>query len=54
MDDALRRTDVSPLGAGALAGSSLPLQPDLVAAELGFAHRFENSLDAVSDQGFRG
>jgi argininosuccinate lyase len=47
-----RRLDVSPLGAGALAGSSLPLDPDLVAAELGFATRFENSLDAVADRDF--
>ncbi len=47
-----RRLDVSPLGAGALAGSSLPLDPDRVAAELGFAARFENSLDAVSDRDF--
>jgi argininosuccinate lyase len=47
-----RRLDVSPLGAGALAGSSLPLDPDLVAHELGFAARFENSLDAVSDRDF--
>jgi argininosuccinate lyase len=46
------RLDVSPLGAGALAGSSLPLDPDGVAAELGFAGRFENSLDAVSDRDF--
>ncbi len=50
--DASRRLDVSPLGAGALAGSSLPLQPDSVAVELGFASRFENSLDAVSDRDF--
>ncbi|MDQ3462692.1 MAG: argininosuccinate lyase [Actinomycetota bacterium] len=50
--DALRRLDVSPLGAGALAGSSLPLDPDSVAADLGFAGRFENSLDAVSDRDF--
>ena len=50
--DARRRTDVSPLGAGALAGSSLPLDPDLTADELGFASRFENSLDAVSDRDF--
>jgi argininosuccinate lyase len=49
---ALERADVSPLGAGALAGSSLPLDPDSVASELGFAHRFENSLDAVSDRDF--
>ena len=48
----LDRADVSPLGAGALAGSSLPLDPDFVAAELGFARRFENSLDAVSDRDF--
>ncbi len=46
------RLDVSPLGAGALAGSSLPLDPDGVAEDLGFAHRFENSLDAVSDRDF--
>ena len=46
------RLDVSPLGAGALAGSSLPLDPDGVAADLGFAARFENSLDAVSDRDF--
>ncbi|MBM3674838.1 MAG: argininosuccinate lyase [Actinobacteria bacterium] len=46
------RADVSPLGAGALAGSSLPLDPDRVARSLGFAHRFENSLDAVSDRDF--
>jgi argininosuccinate lyase len=46
------RLDVSPLGAGALAGSSLPLDPDGVARDLGFAARFENSLDAVSDRDF--
>jgi argininosuccinate lyase len=50
--DALDRADVSPLGAGALAGSSLPLDPDSTAAELGFARRFDNSLDAVSDRDF--
>jgi argininosuccinate lyase len=46
------RLDVSPLGAGALAGSSLPLDPDGVAEDLGFGARFENSLDAVSDRDF--
>ena len=46
------RLNISPLGAGALAGSSLPLDPDFVAAELGFRARFENSLDAVSDRDF--
>ena len=50
--DARRRLDVSPLGAGALAGSSLPLDPSGVAADLGFASHFENSLDATSDRDF--
>jgi argininosuccinate lyase len=50
--DCLTRADVSPLGAGALAGSSLPLDPASVAAELKFARVFENSLDAVSDRDF--
>ncbi|MBK5287491.1 MAG: argininosuccinate lyase, partial [Acidimicrobiia bacterium] len=44
--------DVSPLGAGALAGSSLPLDPDRTAELLGFSDRFHNSLDAVSDRDF--
>jgi argininosuccinate lyase len=46
------RLDVSPLGAGALAGSSLPLDPAFTARDLGFANVFENSLDAVSDRDF--
>ena len=47
-----KRAAVSPLGAGALAGSSLPLDPDAVAAELGFASAAANSIDAVSDRDF--
>ena len=50
--NALNHADVSPLGAGALAGSSLPLDPDGVAKDLGFTGRFNNSLDAVSDRDF--
>ena len=50
--DCRRRTNVSPLGAGALAGTSLPLDPDLSAADAGFPVRFENSLDATSDRDF--
>jgi argininosuccinate lyase len=50
--DARRRLDVSPLGAGALAGSSLPIDPQAVADDLGFAAPFENSIDAVSDRDF--
>jgi argininosuccinate lyase len=50
--DCRARLDVSPLGAGALAGSSLPLDPEATAADLGFAGVFDNSLDAVSDRDF--
>jgi len=50
--EAFARADVCPLGAGALAGSSLPLDPDAVAGILGFSARFENSLDAVADRDF--
>ncbi len=46
------RLDVSPLGAGALAGSSLPLDPAGTADDLGFGAVFDNSLDAVSDRDF--
>ena len=48
----IARLDVSPLGAGALAGTSLPIDPAMVAAELGFARSFDNSLDAVGDRDF--
>ena len=47
-----RRAAVSPLGSGALAGSSLPLDPQAVAAELGFDSAAPNSMDAVSDRDF--
>jgi argininosuccinate lyase len=47
-----RRAAVSPYGSGALAGSSLPLDPDAVAAELGFDRATDNSIDGVSDRDF--
>jgi argininosuccinate lyase len=47
-----RRAAVCPLGAGALAGSSLPVDPEAVAAELGFDSAAANSMDAVSDRDF--
>lgn len=50
--DTLQRLDVSPLGAGALAGSSLPLDPAVSAEAMGFGTTFANSLDAVSDRDF--
>ncbi len=50
--DAAQRADECPLGAGALAGSTLPLSPEHVAQELGFSRSFRNSIDAVSDRDF--
>ncbi|MEX0989294.1 MAG: argininosuccinate lyase [Actinomycetota bacterium] len=47
-----RRTAVSPLGAGALATSTLGLDPAATAERLGLARAFGNSLDAVSDRDF--
>jgi argininosuccinate lyase len=46
------RTAVSPYGSGALAGSSLGLNPDAIAAELGFAAAADNSIDATSARDF--
>ena len=46
------RAAISPLGSGALAGSSLPLDPAAVAKELGFKAPAQNSMDAVSDRDF--
>jgi argininosuccinate lyase len=46
------RANVSPLGAGALAGSTLGIDPRVVAERLRFDRAFENSLDAVSDRDF--
>ncbi|MFM7306509.1 MAG: argininosuccinate lyase, partial [Actinomycetota bacterium] len=50
--DAIARLDVSPLGAGALAGTSLPTDARDARTRLGFADVFANSLDAVSDRDF--
>src|SRR5580658_9055649 len=47
-----KRAAISPLGSGALAGSSLPVDPQLLAAELGFDAAAPNSMDAVSDRDF--
>ncbi len=52
INDWLTRTSVSPLGSGALAGSSLPLAPEKTALSLGFAMSAQNSIDAVSDRDF--
>lgn len=47
-----RRTAVSPYGAGALAGSSLGLDPDAIALDLGFTAAADNSIDATSSRDF--
>ncbi len=52
LGDAFDRANVSPLGAGALAGSTLPIDPAITARALGFAAAFENSIDAVSDRDY--
>ena len=50
--DCLQRTDVLPIGSGALAGSTIVLDRELIARELGFARVSQNSLDVVSDRDF--
>lgn len=50
--ECLERVNVSPLGAGALAGTSLPIDRGYVARRLGFPKVSENSIDSVSDRDF--
>ncbi len=50
--DTFRRTDVLPLGSAALAGTSYPIDRQMVATLLGFSRVSENSLDATSDRDF--
>jgi argininosuccinate lyase len=50
--DARRRLDVLPLGAGALAGTTVPVDRHALARDLGFAAPSPNSLDAVADRDF--
>jgi argininosuccinate lyase len=52
INDWLERTSVSPLGSGALAGSSLPLNPKATGTDLGFSKSAANSIDGVSDRDF--
>jgi argininosuccinate lyase len=51
-EDALKRANVSPLGACAMAGTSIDTNPAITALELDFAATFTNSIDAVSDRDF--
>ncbi|MBU0905896.1 MAG: argininosuccinate lyase [Planococcaceae bacterium] len=50
--ESLKRVDVSPLGAGALAGTTFPIDRALAAANLNFGDIYANSMDAVSDRDF--
>jgi argininosuccinate lyase len=52
IQDWLKRTSVSPLGSGALAGSGLGLKPEVTAKDLGFSSSSANSIDGVSDRDF--
>jgi len=51
-NDCLRRTDVMPLGSGALAGVTYDIDREFLARELGFSRVSQNSMDAVSDRDF--
>ncbi|MGA8865963.1 MAG: argininosuccinate lyase [Candidatus Sulfotelmatobacter sp.] len=50
--DCRKRVDLCPLGSGAVAGATLPLDRSFMAAELGFAGATANSIDATSDRDF--
>ncbi len=52
LQDSRKRINVLPLGAGALAGTTFPIDRHYVAEQLGFDRVYENSLDAVSDRDF--
>lgn len=52
IDEAYRRADVSPLGSGALAGTTYPLDRESVASDLGMNGVTLNSLDGVADRDF--
>jgi argininosuccinate lyase len=52
LQDSYKRINMLPLGAGALAGTTFPIDRHFVAEQLGFDRVYENSLDAVSDRDF--
>ncbi len=51
-EDCYKRTDISPLGSGALAGVAYPINREMVSEKLGFTSISRNSIDAVSDRDF--
>ena len=52
LEDSLKRVDVMPLGSGALAGTTYPLDRLAVAQQLGFSSISRNSMDAVADRDY--
>ncbi|MFC7439977.1 argininosuccinate lyase [Laceyella putida] len=50
--DSYKRVNLCPLGAGAIAGTTFPIDREWVAAQLGFADIYDNSMDAVSDRDY--
>ncbi|MCT7985232.1 argininosuccinate lyase [Laspinema sp. A4] len=52
LGEVYQRVDICPLGAGALAGTTFPIDRHFSAEELGFSRPYNNSLDAVSDRDF--
>lgn len=52
LKDALVRADICPLGAGAMAGTTFPIDREYTAKELGFSAVYPNSMDAVSDRDY--
>jgi argininosuccinate lyase len=52
LQDSLKRSDIMPLGAGALAGTTFEIDRNITMNELGFRDKYLNSLDAVSDRDF--
>jgi argininosuccinate lyase len=52
LEDVFKRTNISPLGCGALAGTTFPIDRQYTAELLGFEGIYENSLDGVSDRDF--
>ncbi|OIJ18253.1 argininosuccinate lyase [Anaerobacillus alkalidiazotrophicus] len=51
-EESIKRINISPLGAGALAGTTFPIDRAFTAELLGFDGIYENSMDAVSDRDF--
>lgn len=52
LTESMKRIDLSPLGAGAMSGTTFPIDREMSASYLGFSGVYQNSLDAVSDRDF--